>query len=156
MGQGYPILIYLYLHGLFKAMTFFCAGAFIRVFGTQDSRMMGEGHIQSKLDSFLLILCAGNLAGLPFTIGFTNKYFFINMFFSNPINFFTFGLLFIALLCSILYFIRLVYFVVFDYNKTIKEVSAQLLTTSEHNYSKQYRGAPINHILAIASLYVCA
>ena len=32
VGQGYPILIYLYLHGLFKGYDFFfCAGAFIRV-----------------------------------------------------------------------------------------------------------------------------
>lgn len=156
VGQGYPILIYLYLHGLFKAMTFFCAGAFIRVFGTQDSRWMGEAHIQSRLDSFLLILCSSNLAGLPFTVGFTNKYFFINMFFANSVNLLSFGLLFIGLLSSLIYFIRIVYFVVFDYNKSIKETAQQLLVTSEHKYFFYYRSAPYNQVLAVFFLYVCA
>lgn len=156
IGQGYPIIIYLYLHGLFKAMTFFCAGSFIRIFGTQDARMMGEGHINSKLDSFFLILCAGNLAGLPFTIGFINKYFFINMFFSHPINYFTFGLLFIALLCSIIYFVRLVFFVVFDYNKTIKDVNHQLLVVSETLYTKKYNKTPFTYTISIIILYWCS
>ena len=71
---------------------------------------MGEAHIQSRLDSFLLILCSSNLAGLPFTVGFTNKYFFINMFFANSVNLLSFGLLFIGLLSSLIYFIRIVYF----------------------------------------------
>ena len=37
----YLAITYLFLHGLFKAATFYCAGSFIRVYGTQDSRLMG-------------------------------------------------------------------------------------------------------------------
>lgn len=156
IGPGYPILLYLYLHGIFKAMTFFCAGSLMRVFGTQDSRIMGEAHILARIDSFFLIFSAGNLAGLPFTLGFTYKYFFINMFFCNPINFYTIGFLFIALLSSLFYFFRLVFFVVFDYDKTLKDINNNNLKISEYIYINTHTGITYNYIYLLVFLFLCA
>ena len=42
-GDEYITISYLFLHGLFKAMTFYCVGSFIRFYGTQDTRYMGGG-----------------------------------------------------------------------------------------------------------------
>lgn len=43
-NNEYITVLYLFLHGLFKAGTFFCVGSFIRLYGTQDSRLMGGAH----------------------------------------------------------------------------------------------------------------
>jgi NADH:ubiquinone oxidoreductase subunit 5 (subunit L)/multisubunit Na+/H+ antiporter MnhA subunit len=69
-------IIYLYLHGLFKASTFFCAGSIIKTNNTQDMRLMGFGNTQN-LDTTSLIISAANLGGLPFTFGYLYKQFFI-------------------------------------------------------------------------------
>ena len=75
-GYFFLTIIYLFLHGIFKAATFYCVGSFVRVYKTQDIRLMGAGHIILPVDSILLLICAFNLGGLPFTIGYIYKSFF--------------------------------------------------------------------------------
>ena len=70
---------YLFFHGLFKAATFFCAGTFIRMYGSQDTRVMGGGHRFLPFDSLLLIICAANLSGLPLMAGYLYKYYFVKV-----------------------------------------------------------------------------
>ena len=37
-GDFFITVLYLFLPGIFKASSFYCAGSFIRMYGTQDSR----------------------------------------------------------------------------------------------------------------------
>ena len=109
------LIIYLFLHGLFKAGTFYCVGSFIRYFGTQDSRLMGVGARLLPLDTLLLIIFSFNLAGLPFTIGYLYKAFFFNYFIFIPYSKVFLGFLFLALLLGVVYTFRLVYYSSFDF-----------------------------------------
>jgi NADH:ubiquinone oxidoreductase subunit 5 (subunit L)/multisubunit Na+/H+ antiporter MnhA subunit len=74
-----PVLLgYLVFHGIFKAATFLCVGSFIRIFGTQDIRLMGGGSVFLKGDSYLLFLCILSLCGLPLSAGFFYKSLLLN------------------------------------------------------------------------------
>ena len=80
LGNLYLLITYLFLHGLFKAATFYCVGSFIRVFNSQDTRLMGGGSRLLPLDSLALIICSFNLGGLPFSIGYFYKKLFLSYF----------------------------------------------------------------------------
>ena len=80
LGNFHILVVYLFLHGIFKAATFFCAGSFIRLYGSQDTRVMGGGQRFFAGDATLLLICASNLCGLPLTIGVLYKSFFMKIF----------------------------------------------------------------------------
>lgn len=113
----YILITYLFLHGFYKAATFFCAGSFIRIYGSQDTRVMGSNNKIFIGDTILLIICAGNLAGLPLTIGVLYKNFFLTLIEMYNINILVSGFIFVGLLTGILYFYRLVFYSVFDITK---------------------------------------
>ncbi|MCB1713014.1 MAG: hypothetical protein KDH96_11220 [Candidatus Riesia sp.] len=110
----YILIIYLFLHGLFKASTFFCAGSFIRIYGSQDTRLMGGAQRFFMTDSLLLLVCAGNLCGLPFTIGVLYKTYFLTALLCNNISFIAIGCIVIGMLMGNIYFFRLTYYAIFD------------------------------------------
>lgn len=116
-GFFIPTIIYLYLHGIFKATTFFCAGSFIRVFKSQDMRLMGIASRVLPIDTALLIICAGNLGGLPFTFGYLYKFFFIKTLLVTTHHLVSFGFIVLGLLSSILYVYKIIYYSSFDYLK---------------------------------------
>jgi NADH:ubiquinone oxidoreductase subunit 5 (subunit L)/multisubunit Na+/H+ antiporter MnhA subunit len=64
---------YLFFHGIFKAATFLCVGSFIRIFGTQDIRLMGAGAVFLRSDAYLLFLCIISLCGMPLSAGYFYK-----------------------------------------------------------------------------------
>ena len=113
-GDCYITIVYLFLHGLFKASTFFCVGSFVRFYGTQDTRLMGSGARFLWGDTFCLLFCAVNLCGLPLTIGITYKSFFFKTLFCSYFSILHIGLIYIALLSSLVYFYRLIFYSVFD------------------------------------------
>lgn len=114
IGDLYITIVYLFLHGLFKAATFFCAGTFIRVYGSQDTRLMGQAHKLLWGDTLFLIICAVNLCGLPFTVGITYKMFFFKAIFLSNFNFLHIGFIYIGMLSSVVYFYRLLKYTLFD------------------------------------------
>ncbi len=112
------VIIYLFLHGIFKALTFFCVGSFIRVSGSQDTRQMGVLSRYLPVDTVFLIFCAGNLGGLPFTFGYLYKQLFMIYLMTSPLSSISIvGLCFIGMLASLVYTFRLVYYLAFDINK---------------------------------------
>ena len=113
----YLTVSYLFLHGLFKASTFFCAGSFIRVFNTQDTRLMGGGTRLAYFDSTLLIICAINLGGLPLSLGYAYKLIILQLVHAQPLPSFVLGGVFLGLVFSLIYTFQLVYYAVFDYYK---------------------------------------
>jgi len=72
--QEYTIL-YLYVHGFFKAAVFMCVGNVIRISKNyQDFRRMGMFSKYLPFECFCAFVCLFNLAGLPFSIGFFIKH----------------------------------------------------------------------------------
>jgi NADH-ubiquinone oxidoreductase chain 5 len=126
-------ITYLYLHGLFKALTFFCAGSIIKLNSTQDTRLMGS--LKNQLFHIItLILAIINLAGLPFTFGQLYKELFLNFLIINSINFINFGMLLCGLLSGIVYSFKLIYYSCFDFKKG--EFSINELFAQTSNYLK--------------------
>lgn len=107
---------YLYLHGLFKAVTFFCAGSIIKISNTQDTRFMGMLKNQ-LVYTIMLIIAAINLGGLPFTYGYLYKYLFLYSLIITPTNFVSYGFCIIGMLCGVVYVYKLIYYSCFDFKK---------------------------------------
>lgn len=117
LNNFYVVVLYLFLHGVFKAATFYCAGTFIRVFKSQDTRLMGGGQRILYLDAVLLVLCAGNLGGLPFFVGYYYKALFLTFLSVSNVNSFSLGFIIIGLLSSVVYTFRILYYSCFDFIK---------------------------------------
>jgi NADH:ubiquinone oxidoreductase subunit 5 (subunit L)/multisubunit Na+/H+ antiporter MnhA subunit len=68
-------ILYLYVHGFFKAGVFMCVGNVLRVTrGYQDTRRMGGLLKYLPFEYFCATVGLLNLAGLPFTFGFFIKH----------------------------------------------------------------------------------
>lgn len=74
-------ILYLYIHGFFKATSFLCVGNIIRVsLNYQDFRRMGMYFKYLPFEFYTLTICLLNLSGAPFTIGFYSKHLlFVNL-----------------------------------------------------------------------------
>lgn len=152
-GFFFPTILYLFLHGIFKAITFFCVGSFVRVFKSQDMRLMGGAAKVLPVDSVLLIICAVNLGGLPFTLGYLYKFFFFKTFFLMQHFFLTFGFIIIGLLVSVIYVYKLIYYPVFDYLKGSLLRLLLNLKSTKFNISTYYSCyTPITFYTVIALL----
>lgn len=150
-GQFFITILYLFLHGLFKAATFYCAGSFIRAYGTQDTRWMGRGSGYLRGDSFLLLLASMNLAGLPFTFGTIYKTFFFKVLVMHATNWLVVGLLFIGMLSSIVYFFRLTFFAIFDIAKLQRSIAGQTVNSIRVKLVNWFLVQP-NHLTAVSIL----
>ena len=70
-------ILYLYVHGFFKAASFICIGNVIRFnLGRQDIRNMGGFAFYMPFEASVLAICLLFLAGAPFTFGFFYETFF--------------------------------------------------------------------------------
>ncbi len=116
-GFFFITILYLFLHGVFKAATFYCVGSFVRVYRSQDIRSMGIGFLIMPLETTLLIFCALNLGGLPFTVGYLYKVFFFKALLMSQGLVAVFGFIIIGLLTSLVYVFRIIYYSSFDYLK---------------------------------------
>ena len=68
-------ILYLYVHGFFKAGVFMCVGNVLRISrGYQDTRKMGSLFKYLPFDYFCITVGLLNLAGIPFTFGFLIKH----------------------------------------------------------------------------------
>lgn len=68
-------ILYLYVHGFFKAGVFMCVGNILRISrGYQDTRRMGGLIKYLPFEYFCASVGLLNLAGLPFTFGFFIKH----------------------------------------------------------------------------------
>lgn len=151
-GDLYITLTYLFLHGIFKASTFYCAGSFIRIYATQDTRWMGSGAVYLPNDSVLLIICSSNLAGLPFTIGFLYKFFFLKLFILGVFNLFSIGFITIGMVSSVVYFFRLVNYSVFDFYKNVKHQPFRAVELNKNKTVDILNFTPLNHVFSVLFL----
>lgn len=152
LNNVYVTIIYLYLHGIFKAATFYCAGSFIRIYNTQDTRWMGLGATYTRLDTLLLLICSANLAGLPFTVGFIYKQFFLNLLLSKSVTPLWIGFLFIGMLSGLVYFFKLSFYSTYDFYKNIKFLSLTSLLINKNVTGNKIKIINVNHLIATTLL----
>jgi NADH-ubiquinone oxidoreductase chain 5 len=124
-------VVYLYLHGLYKALTFFCAGSIIKFNGTQDTRLMGMNKNQF-INIITLTVASINLGGLPFTFGYLYKFLFLNYMVINPINIVGYGLNICGMLSSVVYVYKLIYYSCFDYRKGAYQTLTMLIQNNKN------------------------
>lgn len=115
---------------------------------------MGSGAKFFRLDSFFLLFCSGNLAGLPFTIGAYYKFFFFKVALSLNIHFIFIGFIFLGMLAGVVYYFRLTNYVVFDFYKNNKQVPNFFLLVTKLKLSKSIKLTPVNHIVAVTLLII--
>lgn len=151
LGNFYILVLYLFLHGIFKAATFYCAGSFIRYFGTQDTRWMGQGLKYFPVDTLLLLFCSANLAGFPFLFGTFYKTFMFKVLIAQNISFLVFINLLVAALAGVLYFFRLSFYLINDYYKQVKGIAPQYIQKSIYTL-KNSSFFPPNHLMAVCGL----
>nr|YP_010147328.1 NADH dehydrogenase subunit 5 [Thuricola similis]QQP22139.1 NADH dehydrogenase subunit 5 [Thuricola similis] len=142
-------ITYLFLHGLFKAATFFCVGSFIRINKSQDSRLMGINNRLAPTETLLLIICASNLGGLPFTLGFFYKKFFLAISFFSLTSYFVLGCCIGGMLSSLVYVYRLINYTCFDINKNQTNLVVKMLQNNENKVVNYWSFSSIIHIIAI-------
>lgn len=147
------VLIYLYIHGFFKAAVFMCAGNVNRLSkNNQDFRKMGLYYKYLPFDCYLAFLGLINLSGLPFTLGFYIKHVLL---ISLNSNYFLYYFIFIncifAALTGIFYSSRLLFYVFFDFKKSKKNL--YLYYSSSFLNSKYYSNSSLSSNLAISFIF---
>lgn len=149
-------LVYLYVHGYFKAAVFLCVGNVIRFSRNyQDFRRMGSFYKYLPFECFASFICLLNLGGLPFTYGFFIKhYLFVTFNTLNVFWLFTFCNIFLASFTGIFYSYRLFYYVFFDFKKARKTIylQANRVTLKSKFFSNSTRASQFS----IASLIIVA
>ncbi len=118
------VVLYLYVHGFFKASVFMCVGNVIRISKNyQDFRRMGMFYKYLPFECFCAFVCLFNLAGLPFSLGFFIKHL---LFLGSNNNIFLYYFVIfnvlIGAIAGLFYSHRLFYYVFFDFKKGKKAV----------------------------------
>lgn len=155
-------LLYLYIHGFFKALLFLASGNIMRFFKSQDFRYMGGAYKYLPLECMICIFSFWHLSGGPFSYGYISKHYIITSLTGNNItSIFIYTNLLLSILSSIIYSYRFIYFVFFDFKKSKKSIynSYSSLQLSSLHFSISTRAGIliifINYIFVlIASSYV--
>ncbi|MBS4044174.1 MAG: hypothetical protein KGZ59_10195 [Chitinophagaceae bacterium] len=118
------LLLYLYVHGFFKASIFMCVGNINRFSqNNQDIRRMGLFVKHLIFEFFFCFIGLINLCGLPFSFGFFIKHY---LFLSFELNYLIFLFIFfnclIAAFFGLLYSYKILYNVFFDFKKFFKNL----------------------------------
>lgn len=115
---SYFVILYLYVHGLFKACAFLSIGNVI-IFSQnyQDLRRMGQFFKYLPFDFSILLVCLGSLSGLPFFFGFLLKHELIILIHHSASCWLILINLLFGSIAGIFYFYRLINFIFFDTKK---------------------------------------
>ena len=113
-------LLYLYIHGFFKAAVFMCVGNVNRLSkNNQDFKQMGMYYKYLPFDCFLSCIGLINLAGLPFSLGFYIKHL---LFLSLNFNVYFYYIILLnclgGALSGLFYCSRLIINIFFDFKKS--------------------------------------
>lgn len=148
------VLLYLYVHGFFKAAIFMSVGNVNRYSrNNQDFKKMGSYYKFLPFDCLMCFIGLINLSGLPFTLGFYIKHLlFVGM--SSYIWLYYFVLVncLLGAFTGLFYSYRLFYSVFFDFKKGKKKLYSQ---ASELNLkSKFYSNTALLGNLSIIGLLI--
>jgi len=114
------MVVYLYLHGFFKALAFTTVG-FILSKETiyQDFRYFGGFSTKYTFEYFALPAILLNLAGLPFFFGFFSKFLFIGGTLVNGVGVLNNIFLVVASICGFVYSSQLIYNFYYESHKNL-------------------------------------
>jgi NADH:ubiquinone oxidoreductase subunit 5 (subunit L)/multisubunit Na+/H+ antiporter MnhA subunit len=112
-------ILYLYVHGFFKAAVFLCIGNVIRFsYNYQDFRRMGNLKNYLPFECFFTFICLFNLCGLPFSMGYYIKHIlFIFLEKQTLTSYFIFIFILGGAISGLFYSSRIYYSVFFDFKK---------------------------------------
>jgi NADH-quinone oxidoreductase subunit L len=117
-------ILYLYVHGFFKAATFLCVGNIIRFSrNTQDFKRMGAYVKYLPFDCVIIFVCLINLSGLPLTYGFFIKHLlFVGLNSNTVLYYIVLVNCIFGALTGLFYGSRLIYSIFFDMKKARKSI----------------------------------
>jgi len=143
------VILYLYVHGFFKAATFLCVGNVNRLSrNVQDFKRMGGFFKYLPFECYTAFICIINLSGLPLTLGFYTKHLlFIGLHENYTIYYVVFSCLILAATAGVFYSYRLFYSVFFDVKKGKKIIYTQANRTNLN--SKFYSNSSLASNIAI-------
>ncbi len=146
------VIIYLYTHGLFKALIFMCMGHVIRFANNyQDMRRMGGFYKYLPFEANVSLICLANLGGVSFTWGFYMKHFLLLD--GSPESYFNlmcFVLVLLGSLTGVVYSYKLYYYVFFDFKKARKNVYFRVENHKNKNFF--YTNSSLGSNIAISVL----
>ena len=147
-------ILYLYVHGFFKAGIFMCVGNVLRITkGYQDSRRMGGLLKYIPYEYFCITIGILNLAGLPFTFGFCIKHLLLINLGTHIYIFVMFNSL-IGAFAGLFYSFKILNYIFVDFKKGPK---IMYLNTSKYNYNSFfYSNSVLASTLSICGLYFMA
>lgn len=121
------VILYLYVHGFFKAATFLCVGNINRFSrNVQDFKKMGGFFKYLPFECFTSFICIINLSGLPLTLGFYTKHLlFVGLHENYMIYYVILSNLVLAAIAGVYYSYRLFYSIFFDIKKGKKSIYYQ-------------------------------
>lgn len=151
-------ILYLYVHGFFKACVFMCVGNVIRISKNyQDFRRMGMYWRYLPFESFAVFVGLANLCGLPFSVGFLIKHVLLialndHIYLYNLVLFFCI----VGAIFGLFYSYRVYYNVFFDFKKGKKTVYNHLnrLVLDSINYSNTSLASNVAIFLLFVVSYV--
>lgn len=121
------VILYLYVHGFFKAVTFLSVGNIIRFTrNIQDFKRMGQFYKYLPFECLAIIVSLINLGGLPLSLGFYIKHLlFISMDSNNYYYYLIFINCILGAITGLFYSFKLIYYIFFDIKKSKKTVYLQ-------------------------------
>jgi NADH:ubiquinone oxidoreductase subunit 5 (subunit L)/multisubunit Na+/H+ antiporter MnhA subunit len=149
-------ILYLYIHGFFKAAVFLCAGNIIRFSRNyQDFRKMGSLWKYLPFEFYASFICLSNLCGLPFTLGFYIKHLILVVLNNDSVQtLFVLVNIFSAAIFGLIYSYKFFYYIFLDKKKTNKYVYNEV---NRFNLSsKFYSNTTLAPICSITFLIICS
>lgn len=152
-------ILYLYVHGFFKAATFLSVGNIIRFSrNTQDFKRMGFFYKTLPFDCIITFVCLINLSGLPLTFGFFIKHLlFVGLRINIVLYYFVLINCIFGALTGLFYGYRLFYSVFFDFKKSRKSIytAANKIVLKSKYYTNTTKAATLSIIgLVLVSYYI--
>nr|YP_010693551.1 NADH dehydrogenase subunit 5 [Scolytoplatypus wugongshanensis]WCB99742.1 NADH dehydrogenase subunit 5 [Scolytoplatypus wugongshanensis] len=116
LGSKELALFHLFIHALFKALLFMCAGAMIYNFhGLQDMRLMGGALKYLPITSVCLVISNLSLCGIPFLSGFYSKDLIVEVLsMSAGLNMIVYILFYVSIGLTVSYSFRFMYHMFFS------------------------------------------
>jgi NADH:ubiquinone oxidoreductase subunit 5 (subunit L)/multisubunit Na+/H+ antiporter MnhA subunit len=148
------VILYLYVHGFFKAATFLCVGNVNRLSrNIQDFKRMGGFYKYLPFECLTSFICIINLSGLPLTLGFYTKHLlFIGLHENYIIYYIIYSCLILAASAGVFYSYRLFYSVFFDTKKGKKTIYYQ--ANRNNLNSKFYSNSSLASNISISILVI--
>lgn len=159
-GNFKLVIVYLFVHGFFKAISFLCVGNIIRFSKSyQDLRRMGGFFKYLPAEFFFLVFSLLNLSGLPFFFGFYSKTLLFMASDHAYLRDFIFCTILLSCITGLFYSFNIIYYSFFDIKKARKStyVDASHNILSSFYYSNTTPASNLAiFLLILSSCAICA